>query len=1146
MRYCGNCGTRLVEKPQEAPPKPSDVNPAQQVGAMVGANLLERFQKAGLAAAGQRRNVTILFVDLSGYTQLSERTDEETLYEIVQRYLQVLANDVYKYEGMVDKFTGDGLMAIFGAPIAQENNAELAIRAALDMHADVAHLSEQTRPRLGQDLQIHIGLHSGSVVVGGIGSNLMMNYTAIGDTVNLAQRLEASAAPGTTLVSDQVYQQTHALFHFSDLATLHLKGISRPIRGYRLVGAKIHPGLVRGVEGLQAPMIGREAELENLIKAGGALLEKKEGSFVLITGEAGIGKSRLIRELKTWLTSPTMDILEGQCVNFRRTIGYWIILEALRGFLDVSAETSPYVVREKLEAKVTASMGVGADEAIPYFEHLFSLPFSDPLSAERLRYLDASQLRQQVFISIRDWITAEARQRPILLILEDLHWADQASLDLLYFLLDSVRQVPLLILAISRPATEGTLNKITEWAKQNLETRFYNIQLQNLTHAQSETLLYQLLETPEIPPQIHDQILERAAGIPFYLEEILRMLIDRGLFRKKNGRWKASPEVDLNLLDVPNTLEGLILARFDRLTEVQRRILQIASVIGVQFNLQVLQSAAQPIDKNSLNASLGYLTDHEFVQPQSDSPLTEYAFWHTLMSDAIYKTLLKRDSSELHGQIGQTIESISGNNLDSQVEILARHYSLSPRKERALYYLILAGQKAAQNYANEQARQYFEQALEILPTIEHKPSQDLQVQTGLGDVLVFIGEYSAAREHYQAAVEIISGLELSIYAEELADLHRKIGTTYERQADYDEATACLESAQKALEATTEPSPVVRAQIYNDMGWTHLRQGGLDEAEQNLLKALKLAEASTRLDVIASIYNRLGGVYFQKGQHEKASNYVQKSLALREEMGDIAAVARSHNNLGLLDWTGGRWDSALKNLNRSFELHANLCDIEGIIDLHGNLGLLHMDRGDMEVARQHFEESLKKAQQIGHSYIIGTTYMYLSRLSGLIDDWQNALEYGNQSLKILNEIGAQDDIPDVYTNISQAWLGLGNLEEAKQWAEKALRLFEQRQPEATAQSDERGRTLRLLGEIFCQNKEFERADHFFKESLAIFTARADQLERARCLVSQARLARARQDMATSRVLLNEARLIFRQLGANLDLKKLTGHNPSNLN
>ncbi|RPI34334.1 MAG: adenylate/guanylate cyclase domain-containing protein, partial [Chloroflexota bacterium] len=232
MRFCGNCGAQLSDTVAPPPTTPTSDTISPQMGAMMGADLLERFRQAGMAAAGQRRNVTVLFVDLSGYTQLAEKLDSEDLYDLIQQYIEILANDVYKYEGMVDKFTGDGLMALFGAPIAHENNAELAVRSALDMIADVDQLSQKLKESLGVELRVHIGLNAGSVIVGGIGSNLLMNYTAIGDTVNLAQRLEDSAPAGNVFVSDSVYRQTQALFDYVPSPTLRLKGIARPIHGH--------------------------------------------------------------------------------------------------------------------------------------------------------------------------------------------------------------------------------------------------------------------------------------------------------------------------------------------------------------------------------------------------------------------------------------------------------------------------------------------------------------------------------------------------------------------------------------------------------------------------------------------------------------------------------------------------------------------------------------------------------------------------------------------------------------------------------------------------------------------------------------------------------------------------------------------------
>jgi adenylate cyclase len=254
MRFCGNCGLRLLGTgmlPSIEPNPGSESN--SSLGALIGADLLDRFRQAGLEAAGQRRQVTVVFVDLSGYTLLSEKIDSEELYELVQKCTRMFANAVYKYDGIVDKFTGDGLMALFGAPIAHENNAELAIRAALDMQAELKKISAQLKKRAGSEIKAHIGLHSGSVVVGGIGSNMMMNYTAIGDVVNLASRIESAAEPDTILVSDVVYRQVRTLFEFDVQAPLQLKGISHIVQTYRVSSARTKPGSVRGIEGLYAP-----------------------------------------------------------------------------------------------------------------------------------------------------------------------------------------------------------------------------------------------------------------------------------------------------------------------------------------------------------------------------------------------------------------------------------------------------------------------------------------------------------------------------------------------------------------------------------------------------------------------------------------------------------------------------------------------------------------------------------------------------------------------------------------------------------------------------------------------------------------------------------------------------------------------------
>ncbi len=1138
MRFCGQCGTRLPES-LPAAAATTTAAPAfspERLGVMMGADLLERFQQAGLEAAGQRRNVTVLFADIAGYTPLSEQLDNEDVYNLIQQYLASLVNAVYKYEGTVDKFTGDGIMALFGAPITHENNAELAVRAALEMQSEVARLSADLEARLGVGVRIRVGLHSGSVIVGSMGSNMLMNYTAIGNTVNLASRLQAATEAGTILASDTVYHQTKVLFDFKPLPPLTLKGVAQPVLSFQVQGLKARPGSVRGVEGLHAPLIGRSLELQQLRQVAQALTARKQGHLVLVTGEAGIGKSRLMREFKALLDPTLVRIWEGHSLTYRRSATYWVFQEVLRNYLEVSGDLPEADVRARLIKRVYESLGAAAVEVLPYLEHVLALTPSDASAAERISFLDPSQLRQQTFLAVRDLLVAEAQRRPIVLVLEDLHWADETSLDLLLFLLDSVRQAPLLLYTISRPFQVGPLVKVVERGRKLLGERCVLLELKSLPPELSQQLLHQLLVIPDLPEGLPEQILQRAAGNPFYLEEILRMLIDADIIRREGDHWRLTPGADIATLGVPDTLQDLILARFDRLAETPRRVLQVASVIGRHFSLPILARVLQPLPEGSVRETLAALVEREYVLP-AGLPETEYAFRHVLVSDAIYGTLLKRNRSELHGQIGEAIEALYADQLEKQAELLARHYAWSPRLDRALHYLLLAAQRAARGYANEQARQHYKQALALLPKVAHTPEQALQAYMGLGDVLALSGEYQSSRIYYQSALDSLAESDPALYARERGVLERKLGTTFERQGDYDQALLCLASAQSALDDSATPLPVERAQVLNDIGWTHSRRGNLEEAETYLLQALELVERTAQYDVIASIYNRLGGVNYAKDELDKASLYVRKSLVLREEMGDSGAVARSYNNLGLLGWKRGDWNSALENFKRSVELHATLGDIEGMVELYSNLGLLELNRGNVDEAKKHLEVSLSTAQQIGHTYLIGLSYLNFSLLYVSIGEWTTGLDYSQRGLETFKEIASVEHMADMHTNAGQAWLGLGNLEKAAQAAEAALALFGGADAPAPPPSENRGSALRLLGEVARLHGQYDEAERRLKQSAAIFVTLGDQIEQGRSNVALATLAAARGDRAGARVLLNEARLIFRQLGANLDLRKL---------
>lgn len=1136
MRYCGNCGQPLLPAPGERPlPGTALAAPEEHIGVMMGADLLERMRRAGLEAAGQQRHVTVLFADLAGYTQLAAQLDNEDLYDLMGHFLRALIDEVYQYEGIVDKLIGDGLMALFGAPIAHENNAERALRAALGMQASLAELNRRACQRLGVELHLRVGLHSGQVVVGGIGANMLMDYTAIGDTVNLAHRLEEAAAQDTILVSEAVYRQTRSLFTYEALPPLHLKGISQPIKAYRLLGPKVQPGRVRGLEGLRAPMVGRDRELDLLRHSILALSGHNQGGFIWISGEAGIGKSRLVAEFKAHLP-PSVRALEGSSLTYRRSVSYWLFLDLLRNYLGLRPDMDEAQVSQRLTQAVYQALGERASELLPYLEYIFSLRPSNPSAAERLRYLEASQLRQQIFLAVRDLLLAETQRQPLVLILEDLHWADEASLDLLQFLAEAVRHTPMLILAVSRQTEDRPLERLIRWAGRYLSERFIPIHLRNLSTEESHHLLMQLLSVPDFPEHLRQMILERADGVPFYLEEILRMLIDGGILQKSNGQWRVVGTIDGVQLGVPETLQELILARFDRLPPFQRRLLQVAAVIGHQFQLRLLTALLPPEERSGIDQALKHLVQREFIVPLAGPPNAAYAFRHVLMSEAIYATLLKRQRSQLHGQVGEAIEQLYAERLEEHVELLARHYSWSPRLDRALHYLIAAGQKAASSFINEQALFHFNQALDLLPKVPHTPLQAMHVHLGLGDVQSLVGNYTAAFHHYEAALAAIAAEAGETFMTQRSALQRKIARTLERQGDYEGALSRLSLALQTLNAISTPPSTEKAQILSDIGWIHFRQGNFVEAEKLLGQALSLVENSHAYDVIASIYNRLGGVAYNQGDWNRTADYLRKSIAIRESIGDLVGLATSFNNLGLLSIEMGDFDNALENLTRSYELKSRLGQAEGVSMALNNLGWLRIQRGELDEAARCLNQALELARQIGYTSLIAEVLKNQGELHLKSRAWDEARNALSEAAQILSELGTRDQLVDTYTLLGEAALGAGDLDAAQSCMDKiqnlSISLADDTRELSTVQ---RGEFWRFRGMLAIHQGEWESATQYLKISEKIFQSLNSRLHQGRAAYQLGVLAEVQGDVRTARLRYREAALLFRSVGARLDQK-----------
>ncbi len=576
---CANCQVELLAEARFCP------NCGQAVSA-----LAPSAERPSLVAppVGQRRMVTVMFADLSGFTALAERMDPEQVRSLMNACFDHLVPIIEKYEGVIDKFIGDEIMALFGAPVAHEDDPARALCAALDM----IEALERFNIEHDTDLGLHVGVNTGLAVAGGIGSQGRQQYSVIGDAVNLASRLESASEPGEILLGPDTHRLTAPLFDFESLEPIRVKGRTELVRAYRLLGLKTRPGPVRGLAGLHSPMVGRDVELAALLELSQAL-QAGTGRVALVVGEPGLGKTRLICEWKEQLLAQaSVRWSEGHCLSYGQELAYHLVVDLLRSLVGVSASDKEAKVQATLLDLTQQLFGSAALELYPYLAHLLSLRL-DEATLERVRSLDPLALQAQYLSALRRLFQALAEQDPLVLILEDIHWADPSSVALLSKLLPLALETRLLFGFVARPYHDAPGWNLVAAAREQVGDSLSQLTLQNLGEADSRQLIANLLVIEDLPENVRSLILKKAEGNPLFVEEVIRMLIDRELIFKQDGRWVTREEIEN--VDIPDNLQSLLLARIDRLPEEARHILRVASVIGRQFSVRVLAEVLERV-----------------------------------------------------------------------------------------------------------------------------------------------------------------------------------------------------------------------------------------------------------------------------------------------------------------------------------------------------------------------------------------------------------------------------------------------------------------------------------------------------------------------------------------------------------------------
>lgn len=1134
FKYCGNCGTNLITASLA---RLSNTDQLRRLSGYIPGNLADKILHASRQIEGERRTVTVLFSDVVGFTTISERLDPETVYNIIDASVTAFRDEIYAHEGTLDKFMGDGVMALFGAPVAHEDDPARAMRCALGMQAALETINRDLVARHGITLQMRIGLNLGTVVVADIGADLRMNYTALGDTVNVAARLQSAAEPGTILASRAVYEQTQALFEFAELGFIRVKGRSEPVEIFQVIQAKREPGRVRGIPGLAAPMVGRADELLECQRVVDQLERARRGGVVLVTGEAGIGKSRLTTEFAQWIareSAPSrVRVLQGDCAAYGQS-AYDVFVKLLNGLFDIQPDDSNDARRTKIRAVVREMMPKPRVEieTLPFIESFMGLPPGENDARARIRHLEPAQLRQQTFLAVRDLLVHAARVIPLVLILEDLHWVDKTSLDLLLFLVSATEEEPIVLFCVTRPNEGQAAGQIQRVAAATLGGQFTHITLNPLSFQDSTALVESLLSIRDLPATLRQLIPQRAEGNPFYVEEILRTLIDQGIIQRRGNRWEVQPGADMQAFQIPRTLEGLIMARVDHLDESARFTAQCAAVIGRDFPSTILQKIS---DGNAphVETDLQELLDKELIHQTARAPERQYVFHHVLTQQTIYNSVLLRRREQLHHKIAAAIEELYPDRLDEQSERLAFHYGESKDAARALPHVVRTAERAAARYANEEALSAYRTALEMAGRAGASNDLRIRILVGLGDSQTHIGDFENAAANLNAAWQLASAqTEGAKGVRQAAEIARRLGRVYERRGKYDEAMQWLESAlQEINRDPTSTRAVERVRIYLDIGWVHYRRGGLDQAEHWRVRALEISEGLDYYAEIASAYNGLAAVANLRGDWNHAIEYARRGLAVRETIGDLEGMSRSNTNLGGILFNIGRWDQALPHLEHSLELKQRIGDAKFLAGAYSNLGYYRLHTGDLAGARELFERARRHAEKIRDTNADCLALNALGLTEILQEQYEAAMLYLTTSYARAQDAGARESLIEAQWIRAEAELGKGALTQARRDAEQALDQAQQygmKQGEASA--------LRTLGRIERAAHNYTTAESHLYRSLVLFNELQIPFEAASSELELGILAADKHKWQTARTHLEHCRDTLARLGEANQLRR----------